>query len=273
MDFNSYLADRSAVSKHWLDLIERSPAHLRYHLDNPEARKETPALRFGRIFHTALLEPDIFYDQYVVLPTDLKKPTISQINAKKPAPKTIEQIKRWNDWQSEHGEKENLAQDEIDQVFGMSKAVKDHTKAAALLGIGAPEVTTFWPEPETGEQCKARADWLHGKQASVIVDLKTCEDARPKAFIRSIINYRYDVQAAHYSEGFSQVRFVFIAVEKAPPYGVAVYAVDGDILQRGQNARLNNLETYSECKAKDSWPGYIDEIQTIELPAWAKEAA
>lgn len=273
ISFADYLADRSAVSKHWLDLIERSPAHLHYMLENPEDKAETPALKFGRIVHSAILEPDTFVEVYAVMPEGLRKPTQAQLKAAKPSDATAKQIAAWEEWTADNAGREIITAEEWDLAQAMRRAVHAHPKAHALLRLGAPEQTTFWEEPNTGERCKARADWLHGTEASVIVDVKTCEDARAVQFAKSIVNYRYDVQAAHYEEGFDLPRFVFIAVEKKPPHGVAVYAVDSEILFRGYAARERNLATYAECKATGIWPGYSQEIETLQLPAWAKEAA
>jgi exodeoxyribonuclease VIII len=101
------------------------------------------------------------------------------------------------------------------------------------------------------------------------VDVKTTEDASASAFAKSIANYRYHVQDAHYREGFERDRFVWIAVEIKPPYAVAVYMDDSDMLALGQSHRDTDLRTYAECKAKNEWPGYPEVIQSIQLPRWA----
>ena len=100
------------------------------------------------------------------------------------------------------------------------------------------------------------------------MDLKTTRDASPDGFGKSIANYRYHVQSAHYRDGFQAGRFVWVAVEIDPPYAVAVY-IDGDeIHARGDGERLSDLRLYAECKASDKWPGYPDEVQNISLPRW-----
>ena len=246
----AYHADRSAVSKGWLDKIDRSPAHLKAYFEG-EAN-ETPALLLGRLVHSAVLEPDLLDDEYIVPPN---------INRRTKAGK------------EEHAEFEKTNEHKTvitaDQLK-LSKAIRDsvyRNKAAkALLCDGDPEATVVWENPETGERCKARADWL---RENVIVDVKTTMDARPEAFAKSIANYRYDVSTVHYEEGFDLSRYVFIAVEKEPPYGVAVYAADDLIRARGKKARDKNLRTYAECKAANEWPGYEEVIKTIHLPRWA----
>lgn len=250
-----YHADRSAVSKSWLDQIERSPAHLRAYLDGE--KRETPALILGHLTHSAVLEPDLLDDLFAVTPKDINRRT----NAGKA---------EYAEWKAANAHKTIVTVEQLDAAKAMRDSVYRHKAAKALLGKGDPEQTVVWVNPETGEKCKARADKL---LENVIVDVKSTTDARPREFARSIVNYRYDVQAYHYEDGFDIDRFAFIAVESQPPYAVAVYAVDDVIRQRGRNARDKNLRTYAECKASNHWPGYDDVIRMIELPRWALTGA
>ena len=248
---DQYHSDRSAVSKSWLDRIDRSPAHLRAYLDGHS--EDTPALLLGRLVHTAVLEPDLLSDQFVTKPTDINRRT----NAGKA---------EYAEWEKANAEKSIITDDQMTLATAMRDSVRQNKAARALLTTGDAEQTVVWRNDDTGELCKARADWL---RENVIVDVKTTEDARPDAFSRSIANYRYDVQTSHYEEGFDLRQFVFIAVEKKPPYAVAVYAADDLIRHRGKQARDRNLRTYAECKASNTWPGYEEIIRTIHLPRWA----
>jgi len=246
-----YHADRSAVSKGWLDRIDRSPAHLRAYLDGIE-RPDTPALILGRLVHVAVLEPDLLTQQFVTAPQEINRRTKLGRD-------------EYAAWLKENAHKQVVTESQLDLAVAMRDSVHKNKAARALLGIGDPEQTVVWQNSETGERCKARADWLR----DFPVDVKTTQDARPEPFARSIVSYRYDVQAGHYLEGFEADRFVWIAVEKDPPYACAVYAVDDVIRARGRAARDRNLRTYAECRASNKWPAYPDVINTIELPRWA----
>lgn len=265
-----YHADRTYVSKSWLDQIDRSPAHLKHYLDYPEHRGDTPALKFGRLVHAVILEPDTVNARYVVKPDGLKKPTALQRQAKNPAQATRDQIAAWDAFMDRaQGEATELVtQEDLDRAWAMRDAVMHHSLAAKLLKVGQAEVNTFWDAPLA--KCKARADWLHGTQAAITVDVKTTDDARPSAFVKSILNYRYDVQADHYQEGFDNQGFVIIAVEKHPPYGVSTIAIDGELLKRGKTLRQHNLQTYAQCLQTGVWPGYPDELLTVQMPRWAQ---
>ena len=251
LNAEEYHADRSAVSKSWLDRIDRSPAHLKAYLDG--YRPDTPAMLLGRLVHVAVLEPDLLADLFVRPPEGINRRT----NAGRA---------EYAEWQESVAGRTLVSIDQWIQALAIRDSVQQNRAAKALLTTGDPEQTVVWKNLETGELCKARADWL---RENVIVDVKTTQDARPAAFAKSIANYRYDVQTSHYSEGFDLDRFVFIAVEKEPPYACAVYAADEIIRARGKRARDRNLQTYAECRVTGTWPGYEEVIHTIELPRWA----
>ena len=247
-----YHADRSAVAKSWLDRIDRTPGHLRVYLDG--YRRETPAPLFGRLVHTAVLQPDLLPTEYITKPTEINRRT--KIGKAEYAA-----------WEKENAGRTIITMDQFALALAIRDSIYRNKAARALLDAGEVEQTIVWRNSETGELCKARADKL---RESLILDVKTTEDARPDAFAKSIAKYRYHVQTTHYEEGFEADRFIWLAVEKEPPYACALYAADDVIRKIGKVARDRNLRTYAECKAKNVWPGYEEIIKTIELPKWAR---
>lgn len=184
----------------------------------------------------------------------------------------------WSDvlaeWTENNPSRIILTPETWDQLHSMANAVHSHPAAGALL-TGCPgeaEKSVYWNDAITGVLCRCRPDWW--RDDNVIVDLKTTEDASPEGFAKSMANYRYDVQAAYYLDGVQQATgkrpkaFVFIAVEKKPPYGVGVYVLDSDSLELGRAQYQHDLRIYAECVRTGEWPGYGDKIQTISLPAW-----
>ena len=113
------------------------------------------------------------------------------------------------------------------------------------------------------------------REKGVIVDLKTTRDASPDGFAKSVAQYRYHVQAAFYSDGYKAAfgeaprGFVFIAVETEPPYLVAVYVASETMTSRGRIEYQTDLDTFRECLATDTWPGYSSSPLTLDLPKWA----
>lgn len=244
---NEYHA-HPAVSKSVLDRVSRSPLHARAYLDGYR-EEPTAAMQFGTALHTAVLEPVVFANQYVVFDGDRRT------KAGKEAYELLVSSGA-----------SIISRSDYDAISAMAKAIRNHSVAGRLLTEGKAEHSVFWTDPITGLECKCRPDWWNG---SMLVDLKTTEDASPEGFARSIANYRYHVQAAFYMQGTGATRFLFVAVEKKPPYAVAVYELDADSLDVGHALRMRDLTTYASCIQERRWPGYSDRIETLSLPGWA----
>jgi hypothetical protein len=151
-------------------------------------------------------------------------------------------------------------------ALNMADAVRQHPYAAALLSHGKAE-QSFWADDlATGLRVKARPDWYFG---GTIVDLKTCTDASPNGFARACATFSYHVQAAHYLNVTFAERFVFIAVEKTYPYCVGVYELDATAMAAGAEQCRIGLQTISNCRAINEWPGYTTTCDTISMPYWA----
>jgi len=256
----SYHAHRlGVVRKGALDLIERSPAHYYAWVTGAAPRDETPAFRFGRIFHTAILEPAEFARRYVA------EPDFGDCRFK--------EAKRARDeWRKRYAGLEPVSATDMAAIRGMVESIQAHPLASKILRDGEPELTAVWRDDETGLTCQVRPDY-YVRGMSMVADLKTTEDASEEGFKRTVGNYRYHVQDALYRAGMVAVgekvrHFVFVAVEKTPPHAVAVYTLDDDAIGRGYHAARRNIETMAECLKSDKWPGYPERITTLELPPW-----
>ena len=103
-----------------------------------------------------------------------------------------------------------------------------------------------------------------------LYDLKTCEDASPAGFLKAVRAYRYNLQAnfykAAYTAGFKEhvQGFRFICVEKET-LQTAVYELGPDLMAYGYSDFIKAVETYKACLASNDWPGYSQEIQTLDL--------
>lgn len=188
------------------------------------------------------------------------------------------QVRLWSDikaeWEKVNEHRTILNPEQWKTIHAMRDALMAHPAANALLtGIpGKAEKSVYWIDATTGVLCRCRPDWW--RDDNLIVDLKTTEDASPEGFARSIAKFRYDVQDAFYTDGVQQATgkrpkaFVFIAVEKKPPYGVGVYVLDSETKDLGRAQYQHDLRVYAECVRSGEWPGYGDKIQTISLPGW-----
>ena len=97
-------------------------------------------------------------------------------------------------------------------------------------------------------------------------------NASPSAFGWSALKYRYHVQASFYMDAFYHkfgeypAGFVFIAIEKEPPYAVAAYMTTPDMLERGGAAYMRNLQTLRRCLDTGEWPAYGELVTDMRFP-------
>ena len=258
----------SAVSKSHLDQIAKSPLHYwaRYLDPNRVTPEPTPAMAIGSAVHTHVLELDQWDARYVTAPEGINRRT----NAGKA---------EWEAFEVASTGRTVLAKADAELVMRMGHSVFAHPAAAMLLSMpGKAETTHMWTDQATGLRCKCRPDWLTD-DGSLIVDLKTTEDASPAGFRKSIANWRYHVQASWYLDGLEQAtgkrpdQFIFICVEKKPPFACAVYAADAEMIQIGAEAAARDLDVLATCKQANAWPGYSDQVEMISLPPWMRPRA
>lgn len=254
-----------AVSKSHLDLIARSPLHYwaRY-LDPKRVELEpTAAMTIGSALHTHVLELDQWDARYVTAPDGIDRRTKTGKEA-------------WADFIAGSAGKTVLSAADAEQVMQMGRAILSHPAAAMLLGLpGEAETTHMWTDEATGLECKCRPDYL-SSDGRIVVDLKTTEDASPAGFRKSISSWRYHCQAGWYTNGLLEAtgtrpdQFIFVVVEKKPPYAVAVYAADEEMIAAGWERARVDLETLAACKAAGTWPSYSEQIEPISLPPWMR---
>lgn len=237
-------------------IASHSPAHVRWDLDHQG--EPTEAQRVGSATHECVLQPDLFARNCVR--------GIEGDGRTKAVREARENLAR------EHPGAHVLAPAEYDLCVSLRDAVASHRVASRLLQ-GQPEQSGVWVDPETGVLCKGRFDLLSDKTPTV-VDLKTARDASREAFERAIWTYGYHLQAAHYLSGANELgyvaqHFAFVAIEKVPPFCVAVYDLEPAVLAAAAEALRPLYETWARCERDGIWPGYSERVESIGIPEWA----
>jgi len=248
------------ASKSGLDQVARSPAHYLAWVTDPEAdAPPTPAMKFGTAFHCAVLEPERFAREYVVLP-DFGPLQSSTNRAKRDA------------WIAERGHPECLSQSDYDTVRWMRDSVLSHPVAAPLFnGEGESELTLSWQDEETGLPCKARVDRAL-RHKRVAADLKSCIDGSLEPFARAAHNYGMHRQHAFYATGFAALGepldfFGFVPVEKVRPYACAVYQLTREDVEKGARLIRRDLRRLADAVSTGEFPAYP--MADLALPAFA----
>lgn len=252
------------ISKSHLDAINSaSPRHYWHKYLNPdrEPEEETPAKIMGSAVHSAILEPDDFKSAVVESPGFDRRTKAGKAE--------------WEAFCSEHKGKIILSPDDFKTCLQIRDAVHRHPVASGLLVGGKAEQSFYAIDRETGELIKCRTDYLHDSGA-MIVDVKTTDDASPNGFGKSSANYRYPVQTAWYYDvldaayGEHPQDWVFLAVEKTPPYAIGIYFMEPDMVERGRIAARRDFLRIVQHRRSGEWPDYGMTPQPLALPSWSK---
>lgn len=263
-----------AASNSRLSVLRRSPAHLKAYLEHGN---DSDTLMIGRACHSAILEPDDFTKRYL-RSERCEGVTKSKERCKNPGT-SYRGAEGWTCGVHGNGVSDPgiviLTPGDYDCAIRVRDSVHAHRAGALLKAKGTREESLVWRDPETGVLCKARPDhYAPELLRGVLADVKTTRDASKDAFERAIHTYGYHRQAAFYLQGNRAVEraaedFLFIAVEKEPPYGVALYLLSEGALSTGDIEIRQLLARYAECVERDEWPCYPQDVQDIALPAWA----
>ncbi len=273
-----------AVSSSRLGWLRRSPAHLMAYIAQPP--EDTAAQVIGRAVHTAILEPEQFASTFAVAE---QCSAIKKDNDRCTNTGTLYHLKRgWVCGIPAHcrgaadefdASRVSISPEQWATCVGTRAAAYAHMSASLLLNEpGRAELSVVWIDSETGLTCKARLDrHIPDLGPGIVADLKSTENASPRAFARSIDDYGYHIQAAHYltgaqAAGLRAGSFVHIAFEKKPPYAVATYRIIREVLDVGDSFVRPLMRLYAKCRASNEWPAYSQQLQDIALPdyAWKK---
>jgi hypothetical protein len=238
-----------------LKALLTSPAH--YQAALAHKAEETEAMRLGTLVHGITLEGKEPHEMYAFKPDGLNLAT--------------KDGKEWRAAQT----LEIMGNDKLAAALAMRESVMANVHAAHILSI-SPERETPLFSTIQGAPCKCLID-AHGTDGVEwwIADLKTTDDASPDAFARKVANFHYDLQAELYSEILSRHHqietrpyWLWIAVEKTPPYTCAVY--NANEWRESGEAKLDRvLQSWKECTASGEWPQPWQGINQLPKPKWA----
>ena len=202
---------------------------------------------------------------------------------------------------------EILKPDVMREVRQAAASITLNPHLARAFQGGIPEVSVFWVD-DYGIPCKARLDWLKPR---TIVDLKKCANARERPFdtavMLAIAEYRYDISARHYLDGYrylyqfaaegrvfghcplkpswhtrimppDEMRFTFVfhQTEGAPVTKGLELLPSSSALNRAAREIVQAKQTYLTCLEKYGTGQWVSDapIETLDdtdLPVWMRE--
>ena len=251
-----YHAELERQSCSMLKPLLLSPAH--YRAQFFQRRTSSPAMSFGTLVHTLVLEPHLLHQQYLVIPEGLR-----------PSSKDGRQLA------ASHPGRELISEFDMYQARSLAQQILDKPYKGRPFGRyveeGVPEVTFFYSDPVTGVPCRARLDLWH---PDFLFDLKTTRHSGGGRFTQAAVDLHYDFQAYMYCladathEGRGAARpFVFIGANNSPPFGVAAMAAGTSFIENGRAKYQRALSLYRACADLNYWP-HENEDTELEISPW-----
>lgn len=230
----------------WSNLrwMRQSPAHYRWHRDNPSP--PTPAMRVGAYAHRLALggsRPFATYDG-------------------------IRRGKEWEAFKTLCGTQgmEIVSAAEAAAAEGCAEALRLHPVASKLLLEADSERPIRWSM--AGRECSGTVDMIG---VGWIVELKVT-DANPNRLPWQAQKMGWLGQLAWYAEGYQQYTGCFqehlyiIAVEPKPPHPVTVMFLTEAAREAGERLWNSLFNQLLVCEQTNEWPGYTSAVMPLDVP-------
>lgn len=211
-----------------------------YEMMKQGGKIDSPALRFGNLLHTLVLEPKTYQDKFIVFnPGDRPEPNKSMASKLN---------KAWKDnFEQRDGVVINLEQ--YDKALFMRDKLIKHQEIKSILDNSKKEVAKSWIDFNTMINCKGKADVVVNG-GDMLVDIKTTSKPITE-FRKSAFRYSYHRQAAFYLDGFGAKEFVFIVIETNEPHQVGIFRCSDYFIEQGREEYISLLEKYKEPYKKN----------------------
>tara|TARA_R110000772_G_scaffold65396_1_gene145952 strand:- start:4606 stop:5367 length:762 start_codon:yes stop_codon:yes gene_type:complete len=228
-DTNEFYHSAPGISASGLKTIYKKSV---YHFLNQKPFEST-AMALGSAVHCAMLEPELYYKDYHVMP---------KIDRRTKAGKEAFDIET-----KKSDGKILLSLEDHEKITSILNNFRNHDLAQNYCK-GEIELSHY--SKHENIDVRVRPDVLN-RVENFISDVKTCQDNSPNAFKRDVYKYGYHLQCAFYSDmlGVPAENFRFIAVETNYPFSVEVYGLSTEMIEQGRNGwkrAFNDWKIYVE---------------------------
>jgi len=253
-DYRREIGENQSSLKHILE----SPAH--YKASKEKKFITTPAMEIGTALHCKVLEGDDTFDaSYVLKPEGISLAT-----------------KEGKEWKASIGRKRALTEGGRDDSWGAVRGMTESLRKLAWFDGSQPnyrkfnELSLYWDWNNI--PCKARLDRLLVDEG-IVLDLKTTDSIESHVFLKKVIGFKYDFQAAFYAKAAEiafgkKFRFIFVAVERKAPYTVDLFEVSDYMMEEASNKCDLAISRLAGCLVSDEWPNREPVIHQLDYPAW-----
>lgn len=272
LPIEEYHGMKDILSKSSLDLFAKMPGTYKANLDGRHQFEESDSMSLGSVTHTRLLEPDTYEGRYLINVDGLRSNSkaYEALEAANPG-KEIISVK-------EHEASKLMADSVMEKMDRIAKA-HGGVNPFRMKG-GVTEHSLFWTCKYTGRRMRTRPDWMIYQKDGpcFIIDVKSTRDASPWGFDKSTETFRYDVSSAVYSDGYEAVfgrapdAYLLVCVDNKSPHFTCVRFATPEIITRGREAYIADVNGIQACAQANVWPDYPDDFIPMGLPKYAKES-
>jgi len=228
----------------------KSPSHFIAY--KQKKTTDSPAMRRGRLIHKLVLEPQDFAKEFAVAPTCDRRTKVGK--------------ELWHDFEffCTNNNITPVTQAEYQEAQDVAAAIQANDISRELL-----RSCKHFEQHIEGDIFGIDFHGYVDAMGDCIVDLKTTQNAEPDAFVRTVINNRYYLQAAIYFHLTGIDRFLFIAVETAQPFSVAVYELSSEWFQIGEMQLEAYVNEFKKWVSEGMPPrSYVSEVKMLNPPSW-----
>jgi hypothetical protein len=240
--FEEYLGKHDHVSASDIKTFLKSPLGY-YYQKNIAEKKQSEGRHFsiGSALHEIILEPELFITNYVVAPKFDKRTKEGKLN--------------FEMFELHSANKTILFEDEMDMIKQIADNAVNNKTFVELLKNSYRELSFYTVDDKTGIKLRMRPD-IMPIDKSTLVDIKSCTDSSPRSFKSDVYKYGYSVSAAFYGDFLKRENYVFAAMEKQPPYQVALYSLDDDMMEYGRKQYRMGLDLLRWSIDNNYWCNY-----------------
>jgi len=233
-------------------LIKRLNKSLNHYLSTPS--DPSPAMAKGTAIHDSIelrLAGKSFGDKYVIAPNVDRRTKAGR--------------EEYDQFVAEE-KRTVLKKEDYEDVVLMTESVFRHPEFWRIIPNAEVEQVITWEE--NGIRAKARLDYSDEGQ-HLVVDLKSAQDASPYGFKKAVTRYQYDIQANWYRRAYQSVsghypEFLFLVVENAAPYNVALYKLSDELMHNAEFKINQAVELYKQYLSGEIYSqGYHEDVMEL----------
>lgn len=221
-------------------------------------KQPTDAMRQGSLVDCMITEPEAFERRYVVAPRVDRRTKAGKeawANAEEQARENCAQV---------------IPQEWHANAIRIVQTLRNDPVASEYLQ-GQGQKPHFWHDNDHDIDCRYLPDIEHAYFGRLI-DLKKTRSANPRLFAAQSYALGYDIQVAHYAEGYRDrhgdypKQIALLAYEWNWPHNWSVNVISEDLLEEGRRRREEAMCLIKECQSVNEWPSWG--VHLVDVPRW-----